>query len=109
MPPTPPVNPFPTVGQTYYYRIKAYDGTNLSASYATANALMSSFLDDFSAGAALDTAALATFPEGYRHLAYIQTRIGYQVKMDMPMLKGPVVNELYQRGARWLAGSELER
>ena len=56
-----------------------------------------------------DTAALATFPEGYRHLAYIQTRIGYTVKMDMPMLKGPVVEELYQRAARWLAGGTLER
>jgi hypothetical protein len=52
---------------------------------------------------------LAGFPEGYRHLAYIQTRIGYKVKMDMPMLKGPVVEELYRRGARWLAGSALER
>ena len=48
-------------------------------------------------------------PEGYRHLAYIQTRIGYQVKMDMPMLKGPVVQELYRRGERWLAGGPLER
>ncbi len=57
----------------------------------------------------LDATALAAFPEGYRHLAYIQTRIGYQVKMDMPMLKGPVVEELYKRGARWLAGDELER
>jgi hypothetical protein len=57
----------------------------------------------------LDTEALATFPEGYRHLAYIQTRIGYKVKMDMPMLKGPVVDALYKRGARWLAGGALER
>ena len=57
----------------------------------------------------LDAARLATFPEGYRHLAYIQTGIGYTVKMDMPMLKGPVVEELYRRGARWLAGGELER
>lgn len=57
----------------------------------------------------LDAAKLATFPEGYRHLAYIQTGIGYTVKMDMPMLKGPVVDELYRRGARWLAGGELER
>jgi hypothetical protein len=57
----------------------------------------------------LDQAALAAFPEGYRHLAYIQTRIGYTVKLDMPMLKGPVVEELYRRGARWLAGGELER
>ncbi len=57
----------------------------------------------------LDAAALAAFPEGYRHLAYIQTRIGYQVKLDMPQLKGPVVQELYRRGARWLAGVDLER
>ena len=57
----------------------------------------------------LDVAVLATFPEGYRHLAYIQTRIGYRVKLDMPMLKGPVVEELYARGARWLAGGVLER
>jgi hypothetical protein len=57
----------------------------------------------------LDAQALAAFPEGYRHLAYIQTRIGYQVKLDMPMLKGPVVEELYRRGARWLAGGVLER
>ena len=54
-------------------------------------------------------ARLATFPEGYRHLAYIQTGIGYRVKLDMPMLKGPVVEALYGRGARWLAGGELER
>ena len=57
----------------------------------------------------LDAGEMAKFPEGYRHLAYIQTRIGYTVKMDMPMLKGPVVQELYQRGARWLAGGALER
>ncbi len=57
----------------------------------------------------LDAAALAGFPEGYRHLAYIQTRIGYQVKMDMPMLKGAGVQDLYRRGAHWLAGQPLER
>ena len=64
---------------------------------------------DPSAQLKLDASLLASMPEGYRHLAYIQTRIGYQVKMDMPMLKGPVVEELYRRGARWLAGGALER
>lgn len=64
---------------------------------------------DSTAQLKLDTKALAGFPEGYRHLAYIQTRIGYKVKLDMPMLKGPVVDELYKRGARWLAGGALER
>ena len=57
----------------------------------------------------LDAERLATMPEGYRHLAYIQTGIGYQVKMDMPMLKGPQVEALYARGAGWLAGGPLER
>jgi SnoaL-like domain len=57
----------------------------------------------------LDSEALAAFPEGYRHLAYIQTRIGYRVKLDMPMLKGAVVEELYRRGARWLDGHAIER
>ena len=57
----------------------------------------------------LDQAALAAFPEGYRHLAYIQTRIGFTVKLDMPMLKGPAVQDLYRRGADWLAGKPLER
>ncbi len=64
---------------------------------------------DSSARLQLDPALLATFPEGYRHLAYIQTRIGYKVKMDMPMLKGAEVQALYGRGARWLAGGALER
>lgn len=57
----------------------------------------------------LDAHVLAGLPEGYRHLTYIQQRIGYTVKLDMPMLKGPAVEELYRRGARWLAGGALER
>ena len=64
---------------------------------------------DPSAVLQLDQPALAGFPEGYRHLAYIQTRIGYKVKMDMPMLKGEGVQALYGRGRRWLQGGELER
>jgi len=64
---------------------------------------------DPAATVTLDAAKLAELPEGYRHLAYIQQRIGYTVKLDMPMLKGPAVEALYQRGARWLAGGVLER
>jgi hypothetical protein len=52
----------------------------------------------------LNKALLASFPEGYRHLAYLQTRIGYKVKPDMPGLTGPAVEALYQRGAGWLKG-----
>jgi hypothetical protein len=64
---------------------------------------------DPAASLELDNQALVKFPEGYRHLAYIQTRIGYTVKMDMPMLKGLGVQDLYQRGAAWLAGGALAR
>jgi hypothetical protein len=53
----------------------------------------------------LDQALLARFPEGYRHLAYLQARIGYDVKTDMPGLDGPEVEALYARGAAWLAGA----
>jgi hypothetical protein len=54
---------------------------------------------------ALDGALLAQFPEGYRHLAYLQTRIGYEVKKDMPGLKGKEVEALYARGRAWLSGA----
>ena len=62
---------------------------------------------DPSATLKLDPAVLVQFPEGYRHLAYLQTRIGYTVKRDMPTLKGQEVEALYRRGAAWLAGSAM--
>jgi SnoaL-like domain len=55
----------------------------------------------------LDPVLLAQFPEGYRHLAYLQTRIGYKVKPDMPGLDGPEVEALYRRGESWLKGGKL--
>jgi ketosteroid isomerase-like protein len=58
---------------------------------------------------ALDAALLARFPEGYRHLAYLQTRLGYTVKPDMPGLKGPEVERLYADGRAWLSGGPLAR
>jgi SnoaL-like domain len=54
---------------------------------------------------ALDAALLATFPDGYRHLAYLQTRLGFTIKMDMPQLKGAEVEALYAHGRAWLAGA----
>lgn len=59
------------------------------------------------AGLSLDDGLLNRFPEGYRHLAYLQTRIGYTVKPDMPGLVGKEVEALYERGKRWLAGGNL--
>jgi len=60
---------------------------------------------DPSATLKLDAALLASLPEGYRHLAYLQTKNGFTVKRDMPMLKGPVVEALYAHGRAWLAGA----
>jgi len=55
----------------------------------------------------LDRTLLESFPEGYRHLAYLQTGIGYTVKRDMPGLTGTEVEALYARGKRWLDGGVL--
>ncbi|BFG79869.1 nuclear transport factor 2 family protein [Paraburkholderia terrae] len=55
----------------------------------------------------LESELLGQFPEGYRHLAYLQAKIGYKVKKDMPGLTGPVVDTLYKRGRRWLESGEL--
>ncbi len=52
----------------------------------------------------LDRDLLASFPEGYRHLAYIQSKAGFAVKRDMPGLYGPEVERLYAAGAQFLAG-----
>jgi hypothetical protein len=59
---------------------------------------------DPSAELALERSLLERFPEGYRHLAYLQTQVGYDVKRDMPGLEGPEVEELYAHGAGWLRG-----
>ncbi|HET6925441.1 MAG TPA: nuclear transport factor 2 family protein [Hyphomicrobiaceae bacterium] len=63
---------------------------------------------DPSARLVLDQTLLERFPVGYRHLAYLQTRIGYTVKTDMPGLKGDKVAALYALGAAWLRGAGVE-
>ncbi|HUL83841.1 MAG TPA: nuclear transport factor 2 family protein [Gammaproteobacteria bacterium] len=64
-------------------------------------------LDTLEPGAklSLDRALLAQFPEGYRHLAYLQTKAGFNVKLGLPGLRGPEVARLYAEGAAWLRGS----
>ena len=62
---------------------------------------------DVTASLQLDADLLAQFPEGYRHLGYLQTQVGYDVKRTgMPGLKGPEVEKLYAEGRAWLEGSE---
>jgi hypothetical protein len=55
----------------------------------------------------LDPSLLARFPEGYRHLAYLQSKNGQSVKTDMPGLIGPELDALYARGAAWLNGKAV--
>jgi len=62
---------------------------------------------DPSAKLKLDDELLSQFPDGYRHLGYVQTAAGFEVKRDMPGLIGPEVDLLYRRGAAWLAGEPL--
>jgi hypothetical protein len=62
---------------------------------------------DPSATLKLDQKLLERFPIGYRHLAYLQSRIGYKIKTDMPGLDGPEVAALYAKGADWLKGKKL--
>jgi len=67
-------------------------------------------LDPIDPAARLQLSAelLEQFPEGYRHLAYLQTKIGFTVKRDMPTLRGPMVERLYSTGAAWLRGEALD-
>jgi hypothetical protein len=64
-------------------------------------------LDPVEPGAklSLDAALLASFPEGYRHLGYLQTKAGFKVRLGLPGLRGPEVQKLYAEGAAWLAGA----
>jgi hypothetical protein len=59
---------------------------------------------DPAAALSLDRTLLERFPVGYRHLAYLQTQIGFAVKTDLPGLTGPAVGELDARGEAWLEG-----
>ncbi|HEX4725225.1 MAG TPA: nuclear transport factor 2 family protein [Pseudonocardiaceae bacterium] len=53
----------------------------------------------------LDPAVLAKYPDGYRHMAYLQEKLGCKVATDLPGRDGPAVMRLYQEGVDWLAGS----
>ena len=62
---------------------------------------------DSSARLSLDRTLLESFPEGYRHLAYFQTKLGFAVKTDLPGATGATLDALYARGAAWLAGTNV--
>jgi hypothetical protein len=51
----------------------------------------------------LDEAELARFPEGYRYLAYVQSRGGSQVDLGLPTPRSAALEQLYKEGTAWLA------
>jgi hypothetical protein len=61
---------------------------------------------DPSASVQLESGLLASFPEGYRHLAYLQSKIGFTVNKNLPGTRGPRVEALQVCGRRWLDGDE---
>lgn len=42
----------------------------------------------------LDENILSQYPEGYRHLAYLQIKLGFKVKKGLPGIRGPGVEKL---------------
>lgn len=56
----------------------------------------------------LDPTLLGSFPVGYRHLAYLQTKLGFDVIKSMPGTHGPEVAALRERGKAWLAGDDAD-
>jgi len=53
----------------------------------------------------LDPELLGRFPEGYRHLAYLQTRNGAQVNANLPTASGAALERLLREAKAWLAGT----
>jgi hypothetical protein len=54
----------------------------------------------------LDVELLNRYPEGFRHLAYVQVKNGFIVKQDLPGLRGAAIQKLYAEGKAWLEGSD---
>ena len=63
---------------------------------------------DSNAKLTLDPELLASFPEGYRHLAYLQTGLGMTVGKGLPGTRGPEIETLQASGRQWLAGASAD-
>ena len=62
---------------------------------------------DPSATLTLDQGLLVSFPEGYRHLAYLQTQLGFDVAKNLPGTRGPEIETLMANMQQWLNGGDL--
>ncbi len=61
-------------------------------------------VDPVEPGAAvpLDASLLQSFPEGYRHLTYAQSKRGSTITPGLATARGPEVEALYALGREWL-------
>jgi hypothetical protein len=50
----------------------------------------------------LEPSVLSRFPVAYRHLAYLQSSLGYPVRDDLPHLRSGAAAALFAAGAEWL-------
>jgi hypothetical protein len=50
----------------------------------------------------LDEAVLQRFPEGYRHIAYVQTKAGLKVNPDLPTPRSKALDALVREAEAWL-------
>jgi hypothetical protein len=50
----------------------------------------------------LDPTALARYPEGYRHLAYVQASGGARITPDLPVPGSDLLLRIYTEGSDWL-------
>jgi len=55
-----------------------------------------------------DEAVLQALPAGYRHLAYLQSRGGARIQLDIPAHNSPEQERLYQQGQAWLEGAVVQ-
>ena len=56
----------------------------------------------------MDRSILEQFPIEYRHLAYLQTKVGYNVDKDCPRLSGGrALEALYKKAEDWLGKTPL--
>ena len=58
---------------------------------------------DPNAKISLDPELLARFPEGYRHLAYLQTKNGARVNPNLPTARGEALEKLLAEAKAWLS------
>ncbi|OBJ83283.1 nuclear transport factor 2 family protein [Mycobacterium sp. 1245852.3] len=92
-------------GRFYDFLLRCADGWKIVRRQPIYEKDRIDFVDP-AATVSLDERRLSGFPEGYRHLAYLQEEAGFSVKDELPGLAGDAVELLYRQGKTWLAGGE---